>query len=259
MRPWGANAPRPGPPILPLAHPSWGERGGSRRVSTPIPCPSCGALSRESDRIPGRVCDTCGCVFRSRAAVTILPGIEPPPIGYDPLPRAAPRASACRAAAPPAQRDRLVAARARQLRRGESGPEAAVSGGCACGGSGLGWSGAAPCRGGSRRHHDRRRPRPTSAARARSPGEPALRDRALRLDDTQGPRRSLSRTKKDRTTMTRLRTVTALVLAALVGVLAGGCDPCVAAIEVHTQRCNDGDQASCEWLHDNVVGAYCAS
>lgn len=51
-----------------------------------------------------------------------------------------------------------------------------------------------------------------------------------------------------------------IITAALFVVsLVAGCDMCVTSIEIHHARCNDGDQASCEWLADNVVGAYCKS
>lgn len=43
-----------------------------------------------------------------------------------------------------------------------------------------------------------------------------------------------------------------IALALLVAGLVSGCDVCEAAAAVHTQRCADGDQASCEWMAENV-------
>jgi hypothetical protein len=47
------------------------------------------------------------------------------------------------------------------------------------------------------------------------------------------------------------------LFAALVLLALSGCDMCVAAIEVHQDRCARGEQTSCEWIDDHVVGAYC--
>lgn len=50
--------------------------------------------------------------------------------------------------------------------------------------------------------------------------------------------------------------ITALLIACA---FVAGCDMCVVSIQVHLERCQEGDQASCDWIDDNVVGAYCKS
>jgi hypothetical protein len=48
-----------------------------------------------------------------------------------------------------------------------------------------------------------------------------------------------------------MTSVRAFALGLLVS--AGlACDPCSAAMAFHTQRCNDGDQSSCEWRAQHI-------
>lgn len=50
-----------------------------------------------------------------------------------------------------------------------------------------------------------------------------------------------------------------LVLACALGAVSGiACDVCSAMAKVHVQRCNDGDQSSCEWLVESEYsGGVC--
>jgi hypothetical protein len=45
-----------------------------------------------------------------------------------------------------------------------------------------------------------------------------------------------------------------LALAVLVvsAVATVACDPCAAAMAVHTQRCDNGDESSCAWRDEHI-------
>ena len=36
------------------------------------------------------------------------------------------------------------------------------------------------------------------------------------------------------------------IVLSLLALFAAGCDPCLAALKIHHERCVDGDQASCD-------------
>lgn len=56
--------------------------------------------------------------------------------------------------------------------------------------------------------------------------------------------------------MNRIRTFIAAALVGL-GLALSACDPCSAGYEINFERCNNGDQNSCDWLTNNFQGGTC--